>query len=358
MRITSVDVHLADPKDIGPQFKWRDGLPGSERVNTTGYLVIGTDEGISGIAPAARGVILADIVERRLREELLGADALMREFLWHRVWELDRVEEMPIYVLGAVDIALWDIAAQAAGLPLYRLLGGFRHAVPAYASTVTFDSIEQYLHVADQCLDLGYPAIKLHAWGDARRDARLVTALREHVGDDIPLMYDGSAGFDLADAVYLGRALDDAGYLWYEEPMREFNVTAHKWLGERVRTPLLVGECSDGAHMNTADFIASGCATMVRTSWHLRGGITGALRTAHLAEAFHLRAEVHSPGPISAHIGVAIPNNTYYESLIDTDPVRREPAVGADGMVRPPQVAGIGYDEKVLQTCGLPARGQ
>ena len=85
-------------------------------------------------------------------------------------------------------------------------------------------------------------------------------------------MYDGSAGFDLPDAVYLGRALADTGYLWYEEPMREFSVTAYKWLAERVDVPLLVAETSDGVHMNTADFIASGCASYVRTSANHGGG--------------------------------------------------------------------------------------
>ena len=82
--------------------------------------------------------------------------------------------------------------------------------------------------------------IKLHAFGNAKRDAELCLALRAHVGPDVELMYDGSAAFDLQDAVYLGHALDEANYLWYEEPMREFSVTAYKWLGERVRVPLLL----------------------------------------------------------------------------------------------------------------------
>ena len=77
--------------------------------------------------------------------------------------------------------------------------------------------------------------------------------------------------------------------------MREFSVTAYRWLAERVDVPLLVGETSDGSHLNTADFIASGCATYVRTSANHRGGMTGAMRIAHLADSFRLRAEVHGP---------------------------------------------------------------
>ena len=83
-------------------------------------------------------------------------------------------------------------------------------------------------------------------------------------------MYDGSAGFDLEDAVYLGNALHDSGFAWYEEPMREFSITAYKWLGERVRIPLLLGEVTDGAHMSAGDFLATGVATSLRTSTFLR----------------------------------------------------------------------------------------
>ena len=103
--------------------------------------------------------------------------------------------------------------------------------------------------------------------------------------------------------------------------MREFSVTAYRWLAERVDVPLLVGETSDGSHLNTADFIASGCATYVRTSANHRGGMTGAMRIAHLADSFRLRAEVHGPTEPAVHLCMAIPNCTYYESLVTSNPV-------------------------------------
>jgi L-alanine-DL-glutamate epimerase-like enolase superfamily enzyme len=343
LRITDVTFDTVD-KPAQPPFRWRAGLPGSEGPTTGGILRIHTDEGVVGEAHTPRGIIVRDLVERRIRGELIGADPLQRELLWHRIWELDRIEEFPLYALGLTDIALWDLAAKAVELPVHQLLGGFRDAIPAYASTVTFGSVEEYLDVADQCLDAGYAAIKLHAWGDARLDADLCMKLRAHVGDSVPLMYDGSAAFDLADAVYLGHALADTGYLWYEEPMREFSVTSHRWLAERVSVPLLVAETSDGAHMNAADFIMSGSAAAVRTSAHYKGGITGAMRVAHLADSFRLRAEIHGPGVVNAHLCMAIANTTYYESLVCSNPVVREPAVGADGMVRAPSGPGFGYD--------------
>ena len=345
MRITHIETYSVPIAGAQPPFAWRQGLRGAPPDGEGGVLRIGTESGAEGVALAPRrgaGRALQDIGDRVLRDELTGADALQREWLWHRMWELDRTEEFPLFILGLVDTALWDLAGRVANQPTWQLLGGFRKSIPAYASTVTFATTEEYLDVITQCLDLGYPAIKLHAWGDARADARLCLAVREHVGPDVPLMYDGSAGFDLPDAVYLGDALADAGYLWYEEPIREFSVTAYKWLSERVRIPLCVAETSDGAHFNTADFIVSGAASFVRTSAELRGGITGAMRIAHLAEAFRLRAEVHGMGNYSQHLCMAIPNTTYYESLVMSSKVTREAVVDACGLVHAPEGIGLG----------------
>ncbi len=293
--------------------------------------------------------MLADIVDRVLREELVGERADRREWLWHRLWELDRTEEFPIWLFGIVDVALWDLEGRVLGVPVHRLLGTYRDSIPAYASTTTFSTVEEYVDVADQSLELGYPAIKLHAWGDARDDADLCQRLRAHVGPDVALMYDGSAAFDLPGAEYLGKALAEADYLWYEEPMREFSVTAYRWLAERVDVPLLVAETSDGSHFNTADFIAAGCASYVRTSANHRGGLTGAMRIAHLADSFCLRAEVHGPTEPSVHLCMAIPNCTYYESLVTCNPVKRESRVGADGLVRAPTAPGLALPDFVQE---------
>jgi len=345
VRITEVECHPVRVPGVSPPFVWRNGLLGSPSEGEAAVLRIRTDEGVEGVAMSPRrgsGVILADLLDRVLRKELVGHDPLQREWLWHRMWELDRTEELPLYLLGLVDTALWDLAGRLADRPTWQMLGGYRTSIPAYASTVTYSSIEEYLDIADQALELGYPAIKLHAWGDARRDARLSVALREHVGDDVPLMFDGSAGFDLPDAIYLGHALSDAGYLWYEEPMREFSITAYKRLADAVAVPLLVAETSDGAHMNSADFIQAGAATFgVRASTQLRGGFTGAMRTAHLADAYRLRAEVHGPEIPNRHLCMAISNTTYYESLVMGNPISRESGIDAAGLVHAPTGPGV-----------------
>jgi L-alanine-DL-glutamate epimerase-like enolase superfamily enzyme len=210
MRIAAIDVEPVLLPAVSPPFAWRRGLRGSAEARTTAVLRITTEDGAFGEAYHEwSGPMLADIVDRVLRTELVGERADRREWLWHRLWELDRTEEFPIWLFGVVDVALWDLEGRVLGVPVHRLLGTYRESIPAYASTTTFSTVEEYLEVADQCLELGYPAIKLHAWGDARADAELCLRLRDHVGPDVDLMYDGSAGFDLPDTISLGHALSE-----------------------------------------------------------------------------------------------------------------------------------------------------
>lgn len=345
MKITTVEVWTVTVPAPSPSFKWRAGLPGSGSEGERGILRIGADTGATGVAFASRpgsAGMLRDLVDRVWRDELVGQDPLQREHLYHRIWELDRLEEFALPYLGTVDLALWDLAARDAGLPLWQLLGGARTKIPAYASTTTYDTTEEFLAVADRALAMGYPAIKLHAWGDARKDAALCQALRDHVGPDVPLMYDGSAGFDLPDAIFLGHALSEADYLWYEEPMREFSVNAYAALARAVRVPLLSAETSDGSFMNSADFVAAGAASFgLRISSELRGGISGAMRTAHLADAFRVRAEPHGMGEPERHLCMAVSNASYFESLVTHTGFERADGVDEDGFLLAPIGPGV-----------------
>ena len=126
--------------------------------------------------------------------------------------------------------------------------------------------------------------------------------------------------------------------------MREYSVTSYKWLGERVDVPLLVAEVTEGAHLSAGDFLASGCASSVRTSSSFKGGITGALRIAHLADSFQLRVEVHGAGLPNEHLCMAIPNTTYYESIVETNPVTQDPRLSPSAVLRAPEEPGIGWE--------------
>jgi L-alanine-DL-glutamate epimerase-like enolase superfamily enzyme len=155
-------------------------------------------------------------------------------------------------------------------------------------------------------------------------------------------MYDGSAGFNLQESIWLGKQLEEAGYLWYEEPMREHNIHNYHRLCEELTIPILSAETSDGCHYNAADYIIQGAADLIRTSTFYKGGFTGALRIAHLADSFKMKAEVHGGGLPNLHLCCAIPNNTYYEILVADDPGVFFHEVDSDGCIAVPDIPGTG----------------
>ena len=141
--------------------------------------------------------------------------------------------------LGLVDQLAWDIKSKKANMPLWQMLGGNSSKVPAYASTVTWDTMDEYERYIKQCIDVGFKAFKLHAWGDAKEDAKLSRNLRKWTGPDADLMFDGSAGWDYVTSMWFGRVLEECGFLWYEEPMREFELGSYRKLCDELDIPVL-----------------------------------------------------------------------------------------------------------------------
>jgi L-alanine-DL-glutamate epimerase-like enolase superfamily enzyme len=348
MKITGLQIEQYEAESIA--YRWRDGLIGGPGgTSRQALLRVSTDAGIDGLVWLSHAAISQELVERCLTPMFVGADPLLREKAWYEVWERDRLEEFPMYALGYLDVALWDIFAKAAGVPAYKALGGHKSRARAYASTVTMDTLDDYLKLADDCLKRGYKAIKLHVWGRVLDDIRLVRALRKHVGPDVELMLDGSAGYTLEESVRLGRAMEEADYLWLEEPMREFNLLAYERLCTTLDIAILGAECTDGCHFNAGEWVRRGACDRLRTSWFYKGGMTGALKTACVAEAFQLQADVHGCGYGSLHLICALPNSLYYESLVPEACLPDATRAGrllpdADGWVYPNESPGIGWE--------------
>ncbi|MCC5973177.1 MAG: hypothetical protein JJT81_03910 [Rubellimicrobium sp.] len=352
MRITSFTCWLVET-DPGPAFIWRDGLPGSHGDIPKGdrprkaVVRMETDAGITGVLELARGDAVIDLVRRRFHH-FIGENPLLTERMWHLVWEVDRVEEIHMRLLGALDMLCWDVKSQVAGMPVYQMLGGHDPVVPAYASTVTWPTLEEYERHIKHCMDIGFTAFKLHAWGDVKRDIELSRALRRWTGPDADLMFDGSAGWDYVDALTVGKALQDEGFLWYEEPMREFYLGAYTKLCEKLDIPVLAAETSDGVHFNMASWIEARALDMTRVSSFYKGGFTGSMKIAHLSESFGMRCQVHGMGLENAQICAAISSNDYYEQLVmNTEQIAGLKDLGplaiVDGNLTVSDEPGLGY---------------
>lgn len=351
MKITDIRCYVVEDEHPAYPFRWRKGLAGSgdgtplsERPKSA-ILRMDTDEGIIGATRIADGEAVASLTRRRLKG-FIGEDPLMTERLWTLMWEIDRIEEVKMAHLGLIDLLAWDIKAKKASLPLYQLLGGNDTKVRAYASTVTWDTMDEYERHIKECIDVGFTAFKLHAWGDVKEDARLSRNLRKWCGDDAELMFDGSAGWDLVTSLEFGRVMEECNFFWYEEPMREFNLGAYAQLADQLTVPVLAAETSDGVHWNAATWIDMKALDMVRTSSFYKGGITGALKIAHLAESHGIRAQVHGMGLANAHIAAAIPNNDFYEQLVFSSAhiasLRQMPELPiVDGWITAPATPGL-----------------
>lgn len=318
MKITDVKCYVVPTITEAPGFHWRQGLPVLARPGLKTHqavIRIETDTGLTGHASGG-GYAIAEFIGHTLKQELIGENPLFTEHLWQRMWEWHRIGFPDTNLM---DEALWDIKSQAAGLPLYVLLGGHNPRVPAYFSTVTYDTMEEYERYIKEAAQEGFFAFKLHASGDPKWDAKLARNLREWVGDDADLMFDASGGWDYVTALWFGRVLEEVNFLWYEEPMREYDLPSYTELCRSLDIPILGAETSEGAHWNMATWIQQRALDMVRVSTN-KGGYTGAMKVAHMAESFGMRAQVHG---YNGHLCAAISNNDYAEIFaIDSEQIK------------------------------------
>lgn len=260
-----------------------------------------------------------------LAPHLLGRDPDAREGIWQDLRrELRAYDHMGH---GPLDIALWDLAGRRRGVSVARLLGAFRTRLPTYASTYHGQEQPGGLHAPEifaeyalACRDQGFAGFKIHGWhdGDARREAANLLGVRRAVGEGFPLMIDPASQLRTwTDALFVGRACDEADYFWYEDPYRDTGgaIEGHKRLRERLRTPLLVCEHVRGLEAKAA-FLLAGGGDLVHADPEYDMGITGALKIAHLCQALGLDVQYHACGPAHRAIMAATPNTHFYEMAL------------------------------------------
>ncbi len=347
----------------------RAAAPGETARISSFVLRIETEDGAVGEYipahssknPAVVGQVVA------LLPMLIGRNAFEREGLYQDLRRFHR--HLGGVGHSAIDVALWDLAGKATGQSIARLLGGHRTRLPTYASTQHGDrngvlsTPAAYADFAQRCLDLGYKGFKIHGWCDStpREEAENVLAVARAVAGKMALMIDPCSELHtFADALYVGQACDEAGYFWYEDPMRDCGWApyVHRQLRERIRTPLLLTEHVRGLEPKLP-WLQERATDFLRADPEYDGGITGVMKTAHLAEAFGVDIELHAAGPAQRHCMAAIRNSNFYEmSLIS--PMVGNPippiytcgysdqleAVAADGTFAVPTGPGLGvsYD--------------
>jgi L-alanine-DL-glutamate epimerase-like enolase superfamily enzyme len=308
-----------------------------------------------------------------LAPHLLGRNAEHRELIYDDLKrELRAYDHMGH---GPLDIALWDLVGKKYNMSVATMLGAYKDRLPTYASTHHgqeepggLDSVEAFGDYALACREKGFVGFKIHGWhdGNKHRESAVIHQVRKSVGDKMEVMAD--PGCELRtwqDALYVGRACDEIGAFWYEDPYRDASVstTGQKMLREKLKTPLLVTEHIRGPEQK-ANFILAGGCDMFHTDPEYDLGITGTMKINHLAEALGIDIQVHACGPAHRACVAATRNTHFYElALVGPNmpnlipPVYtcgysdQEKDVGKDGCVPVPTGPGLGvtYDWKFIR---------
>ncbi len=285
---------------------------------------------------------------REIAPGLIGEDPSDIGKLWVKLcWAGASVGRsgLATQAIAAFDIALWDLKAKRAGLPLAKLLGSYRDSVRTYNTSGGFlhTPIEQVLENSAASLEAGIGGIKLKVGQpDWRTDVARVTKVREFLDDDVPLMVDANQQWDRATAQRMGRIFEEFGLVWIEEPLDAYDAEGHANLARSLDTPIATGEmlASVAEHVRLID---AGAADIVQPDAPRIGGITQFLKLATIAEAKHLDIAPHFAMEIHCHLAAAYPIEPWVEHFDWLDPLFNEHLEIRDGRMWVSDRPGLGF---------------
>ncbi|WP_336713700.1 L-talarate/galactarate dehydratase [Arthrobacter sp. USHLN218] len=247
--------------------------------------------------------------------------------------------------LAALDIALYDLKAKRAGLPLAKFLGSYRDSVRTYNTSGGFlnATIDEVKDRASQSIEEGIGGIKIKVGlPDNAEDLRRVAAVREHIGADVPLMVDANQQWDRATALRMGRKLEQFDLVWIEEPLDAYDAEGHAALAAALDTPIATGEmlASVAEHER---LIAARACDIIQPDAPRVGGITQFLRLATLADQAGLDLAPHFAMEIHLHLAATYPREPWVEHFDWLDPLFNERLETKDGRMIVPDRPGLGF---------------
>jgi L-alanine-DL-glutamate epimerase-like enolase superfamily enzyme len=350
MRITGIETRLYR---IPPAVQIEDSI---QRISHWEFIVstVTTDAGFTGTGFAYTlgigGTAVRELVDTYLTPFILGHDPMEVERIWTRCWwEIHALGSagMTRFALAAIDIALWDILAKHAGVPLYRLLGGSRDRIAAYGSGINMHlDGEPLLDQMRGFLARGYRAVKMKVGrDDSEEDVQRVAAVRRLIGPSVRLMLDANQKWTAAEAIRRVTLLRPFDPFWLEEPLLADDRAGHVHVRQATGVPIAVGETLYTRY-EFADYMRAGAVDVVQADIPRVGGFTEWMKIARLAESFNLPVAPHFMMELSVHALCAVPNGLILEdlqggSLTDlgllAEPIRVE-----NGEIAPPARPGHG----------------
>ncbi len=267
----------------------------------------------------------------------------------------------PNFYTAAAEICMWDILGKAVNRPIYKLLGGTKDRVTAYASSQHLPNVEDYVADALSAKEQGYRGYKIHPGGGQKKTGPPIPAyfghieeiknIRKAVGDDFVLAHDPVQRYNLFEALKVGRVLDELNYAWFEDPIPTTDLDGLVELNRALDLPLHVGEFLTSVS-GFAEYIRRGALDVARLIADNVGGISGSMRVGALADAFNLECTPHNWGnptdlAVHFHLELAMPNAYWFEmphpaTAVDR-PYQAQFRIDKDGAVLAPTEPGLGY---------------
>lgn len=284
---------------------------------------------------------------QEIAPNLIGEDPNDISRLWDKLcWAGASVGRsgLSTQAIGAFDVALWDVKARRANLSLAKLLGAHRESVRCYNTSGGFlhTPIDQLKVNAAASVARGIGGIKLKVGQpDGRIDMQRVQAVREHLGDGVPLMVDANQQWDRPTAQRMCRALEGFNLVWIEEPLDAYDHEGHAALAQQFDTPIATGEMltSAGEHW---DLIRHRAADYLMPDGPRVGGITPFLKVAGLAQHAGLMLAPHFAMELHVHLAAAYPTEPWVEHFEWLEPLFNERIEIANGRMLVPTRPGLG----------------
>jgi L-alanine-DL-glutamate epimerase-like enolase superfamily enzyme len=344
MKITRVTATAESRKRAEPL---RDAL---QLLDTQGtcHISIETSEGITGSSSIYFGrvdaapAILAHIINDELGPELVGMDPALIRGVRDRLWQVTDYHGstgLSLFGVAGIDIALWDIAGLAAGLPVWRLLGAQRDRVPAYAMVgwLNYD-LDELKRICDQAQTQGFRGVKVKVGASTlEEDIERIEAVRSVLDTDRLIMVDANQVFSVNEALRRGRIYEELACYWFEEPLRADDAAGLAQLAAALTIPIASGENNYGKRQ-FRELLEHKSIDIVQPDLRRAGGLTECLEIGLIADAFNVPYASHGGG-VHLHLLAALPNTLFMESglLPEHSPIQL-----IDGCYPLPEAPGFG----------------
>jgi L-alanine-DL-glutamate epimerase-like enolase superfamily enzyme len=321
MHVTQLDITVRRRKpNPTPIRDALQSLPGAGSVK----VVLHTDTGVSGSGESSFGRIagapdaLAALIEHELKPVVMGADpAFVRRVHQDmlRETEYHGAPGLATFGIAAIDTALWDCLGRSLGVSCWQLWGAVRTQIPAYAMVGWLNyGDDEVQRICAQAVAQGFRAVKIKVgYPTLAEDIHRIEVVRRAVGDDVKLMVDANQSLTTYEAIRRGRAFQDMGCYWWEEPIPAADIEGYAALAQALDIPIGTGEnlytCADFAR-----FLRRDAVDVVQPDLRRAGGPTALLQIGAIADAFHRPYASHGGGPVQLNVMACLPNAIYLET--------------------------------------------